>query len=138
MSYGLEMRNPPYVHDKDTQYQDFMGTTNGQNYNKAILNLQYNIQSIEVYHDDGVWKVDYNNGDGASNIAVAWFDPPFPVRNFSCYVDADTNFMQLLYDTPFSEKVIFPYATGVKIQEQITRLWLADASMTKGKILLSR
>jgi len=136
---GLNYRKPPYARNTD-QMQDFPGTNHSQDFNQAVKNLQYMIQSIEVYYNSnaGKWVVDLNDGDGAQDITEGWYDPEFPVRCFALVADTEANYMPIIYDTPFSEKVIFSWATHITIPGQITRLWTGDNAMTQGKILLSR
>ena len=136
MGYGINMRALPYVHNSD-QMQDFLGTNHSQDYNQATKNLQYTIQEIEVYYDGG-WKVDLNNGADAINITEGWYDPPWTARTFALAADDGATTMQIIYDKPGSEKVIFPWATGVYHPSQITRLWTGDSAMTQGKIILAR
>ena len=141
MTWNIDMRNPPYVHDRNRQYQRSVGVNHSQDYNEAVINLQYTIQQVEVYYDSttGGWKYDLNNGEPAVNISdLAYYDAPFTVRAFAVQPDDEGNYMQIIYDTPFSEKVIFKWATGVFIQGSITRLWVGDPAMEQGKIILAR
>lgn len=139
MAYGIDMRKPPFVRNNN-QTQDFLGTNHSQDYNQATKNLQYTIQEIEIYYnsDAGKWVVDLNDGNGAQDITEGWYDPQFQVRAYALEADDGANIMQIIYDKPASEKVIFSWATGVYHPGQITRLWTGDNAMTQGKIILAR
>jgi len=152
MSLDYDLQAPPFVHDRNRQWQLYPGNTNAQNSEDAVKNLQYLVQSVKVFWNAtlGSWQYDlYTTEDGTKTgnprpvytITGAYFDPPFPVRAFNLYVDGTTFFQRLTFDTPFSQKIVASYATGVHIQgPQITRLWTGEpeANMTHGEILLSR
>lgn len=94
-------------------------------------------REVMLYHD-GEWHVDTNMegqpgyDDGAVVISGSHYDPDFRVRAFKLYNGNANLFAVLVYDLPWSSKVVSPWACGVTISGQITRLWTGDNSMTQG------
>jgi len=150
MSLDYDLQNPPFVTDRNRQWQLYPGNTNAQNAEDATKNLQYLVQGVTVYYDSvsGSWKYNlHTTEDGTAGtperpeyiITGAYYDAPFPVRSFALFIDDSTNYMQIIYDTPFSRKITMSWACGVSHPgHQITRLWTGDNAMAQGRIILSR
>lgn len=126
-------RRPPYIR-RPKQTEAIMvasGTETPGDAQKAITQFTKQIQLI---NDGGTWFVDENNGVGRASITGAYWDPDFRVKGFKLFLNADTNYAQWVYDTPFSQKIVDNWSCGIVHPGHITRVWTGDPSMTATNI----
>ena len=86
-------------------------------------------REVQLYKEGAGWFIDENNGGERRAMVSGHWDPQFRVKGFKVYFDVDTLFVQWVYDTPFSSKVVGTWATGIVHPGHITRVWTGDPAM---------
>lgn len=123
-----DTRKPLFLHNAN-QSDAAMGASGAETPGDAQKAIGQFTREVQLYKDGAGWFIDENNGDDRKPITGASWDPYFRVKGFKVYVDADTYFVNWVYDIPFSSKIIAPWATGIVHPGHITRVWTGDPAM---------
>jgi len=136
MNNVQRLQQPPYMHNTSQKGPDIAQTgddTPGDS-QKSIQRFE---REIRLVHD-GTWHLHehiYEDRTYSEIIPGGWYDPLFRVRAFKLIHGTTNLFAVFVYDTPWSRGVVSPWACGIPIPGQITRIWTGDANNTQGSLL---